>query len=83
MWKYNDDYIKEGDSFLYEVSLCGYRKNLFETYNIKYYKSKIYIKDVIYKTFYKYNTFILEKEIKLIEAPLKWLKQNAIYIEPK
>lgn len=77
IWKYQDDLIKEGEIFLYLVSINVYKKGMYETYNSKYYSSKEYIKGIIPKQFYRYPKFTIEKEIELIEAPINWLSKNA------
>lgn len=79
MWIYNDKIISIGESFLYKVSINIYKKNLFKTFQTKYYTSNKFIKGVIENQFYKYPKFLLEKEIELIEAPLKWLQENGTY----
>lgn len=75
---YEENGIKEYDSFIYEVSLHKYWKNGYCLLGIKLYKSNKFIPtNRICK---KYKDYTIEKDIILIAAPYKFIKEKNLPI---
>lgn len=71
-----DDYIIETHSnFIYEININKYWKNGFSSLGSKFVKSDKLLNLKNKRKFIKYDDYFIEKEITLIGAPLKFIKE--------
>ena len=85
VWKYNNLYLDESDSFIYEVDIYSIQPNQVQLENTRLYSCDSFIDNLIdFSKEFCSNGFIF-KYTTLIKAPLKWLESNAelVNIETK
>lgn len=79
----NGDFLFPSNEFEYEVDLEVFQENLYYIAESRTFTCKEYIEGIITPSVYSYKNFRLERSIKLVGAPLEWIKSKGLelYVE--